>query len=561
MLRSLLSLLLASLLAAQTPQAQQTPAPPTPVIKVTTRLVQVNVVVHDKKGEPVTDLKKEDFVLYDKGQEQSIKLFSMETNKPITETMQPLPEGVFANREWNKAGSSGGRASALPNAVTVILLDALNSRFQDQHAAKQGLIKFLQQIQPGDQVALYALGNGLKVLHDFTTDTASLLRAMERFKAGSSFMLDGSTAVDSNTGNDNLDDIFNAADDTITAFYQARRVETTLAALDTIANHLAGMAGRKNVIWLSGDFPLFVGQNADGSAGRDFQSYSDAMQRTVRALNSGGIAIYPVDARGLMGPNQTMPSTDASSRGPAMRSGHMQNPGQNRADQKAAQAILNTQATMRDIADRTGGRAFMNSNDITGAIRQAITDTQVSYTLAYSPSHEEWNGEFREIKIKVNRGGLDVRYRKGYFAVPENAGDPKVRQTAVTSAANSPLVSTGLGLLAKVVEQPTAETAAAKVNLVIETKDIGFALNEKNLWAASFDVLLVMRDREGNGIHSMSRTVNLALRQDQFENTQKTGVGVTLTVEAAPKAVVIRAVVRDANNGAVGSLDVPLAAR
>src|ERR1035438_1992490 len=98
---------------------------------------------------------------------------------------------------------------------------------------------------------------------------------------------------------------------------QARRVETTLAALDTIANHLAGMAGRKNVIWLSGDFPLFVGQNADGSAGRDFQSYSDAMQRTVRALNSGGIAIYPVDARGLMGPNQTMPSTDASSRGPA----------------------------------------------------------------------------------------------------------------------------------------------------------------------------------------------------------------------------------------------------
>jgi VWFA-related protein len=443
----------------------------------------------------------------------------------------------------------------------VILLDALNSRFQDQYAAKQGLIKFLQQIQPGDQVALYSLGNGLKILHDFTTDTASLLRAVERFKSGSSFMLDASNAVDSDTGNDNLDDIFNGMDDTITAFYQARRVETTLAALDTIANHLAGMSGRKNVIWLSGGFPLFVGQNADGSVGRDFQSYSDAMQRTVRSLNSNSIAIYPVDVRGLMGMNQTTPSMDASSHGPAMRSGRMQVPGQNRADQKAAQAIQNTQATMRDIADRTGGRAFLNSNDITGAIRKAIADTQVSYTLSYSPTHDEWNGEFREFKIKVNRGGLDVRYRKGYFAVPENAGDMKVRQTAVTSAANSPLVSTGLGLLAKVVQQPSAESPAAKVNLVIETKDIGFALNEKNLWAASFDVLLVVRDGEGNPLHSISRTVNLGLRQDQFENMQKTGVGVTLTVEAAPKAVKMRAVVRDATNGAVGSLDVPLAAR
>src|ERR1039457_1540373 len=96
--RSLLALLLASLLAGQAPQAPSPPAQqPNPVIKVTTHLVQVNVVVHNKKGEPVTDLKKEDFVLYDKGQEQQIKLFSMETKKPIAEPMQGLRDGVFAN--------------------------------------------------------------------------------------------------------------------------------------------------------------------------------------------------------------------------------------------------------------------------------------------------------------------------------------------------------------------------------------------------------------------------------------------------------------------------------
>ena len=442
----------------------------------------------------------------------------------------------------------------------MILLDGLNSRFQDQHYAKQGLLKFLQQIQPGDQVALYALGNGLRVLHDFTSDTASLIRAMERYRAGNSWALDASTATDADTGNDDLDDLLNGADDTVTAFYKARRIETTLAALDTIANHLAGMAGRKNLIWLTGGFSLFVGQNPDGSLSKDFQSYSEEKQRTVRTLNALGIAIYPVDSRGLMSQADVMPSMSAASRAP-MRAGRIQNPGQSRGDQKAAQNIADTQATMRDIADRTGGRAFINSNDITGAIRTAITDTQVSYTLAYSPSHNDWNGEFREIKIKVNRGGMDVRYRKGYFAVPENPGDMKVRQTAMLNAAGSPLASTGLGLLAKVVEQPTAETAAAKVNLVIETKDVGFALNEKSLWAASFDVLLLVRDGAGKSLHSLSRTVNLGLKQDQFENMQKTGIGVTLTVETAPKAASIRAVVRDATNGAVGSLDVPLAAR
>lgn len=565
MSRPLLPLLLASLLAGQAPQtplpATATPPPQAaPIIKVTTRIVQVNVVVHDKKGEPVTDLKKEDFTLYDKGQEQPIKLFSMETNKPMAEAMQPLPEGVVANREWSKAGSSGGRASTLPNAVTVILLDALNSRFQDQHAAREGLIKFLTQIQPGDQVALYSLGNGLKVLHDFTTDTASLLRAMERFKSGHSFMLDASTATDADTGNDSLDDILNGADDTITSFYQARRIETTLSALDTIAQHLSGMAGRKNLIWLSGGFPLFVGQNADGSLSKDYQSFTEQKQRTVQTLNTVGIAIYPVDARGLMGVADTMPSMNASSRGPAMRGGRMQNPGQNRADQKAQQSILNTQATMHDIADRTGGRAFMNSNDIGGAIRKAITDTQVSYTLAYAPTHDQWNGEFREIKVKINRGGLDVRYRKGYYATPDNRDDPKIRQTTLIQAANSPLVSTGLGLLARVVEQPTAEKESAKINLVVESKDVDFVQNDKNQWAASLDVLLIVRDPQGASLHTLARTLNLGLTQVQYDTMQKTGIGVTFTVEAAPKATVLRAIVRDLGNGALGSLDVPLAA-
>jgi VWFA-related protein len=568
MRRPCIALLIAGLVSAQSPPVAQTapvqlPAQPSPVIKITTHLVQVSLVAHDKKGQPVSDLKKEDFTLYDKGQEQQIRTFAMETSKPSAATgaaePKALPAGVVSNRVWSAHGMESSRAASLPNAVTVILLDGLNSRFQDQHAAKTGLLKFLQQIQPNDQVAIYTLGNGLKVLHDFTSDTASLLRAMDRYKAGSSWQLDASTPVDAATGNDDMDDFLNGADDKINTFYTQRRIETTLAALETIAAHLSGMAGRKNLIWLSGSFPLFAGLNADGSAGPDTVGYSDQLQRTLRMLTQVSIAVYPVDSRGLMTSIDQMPSMGAASRAP-MRGGRMQLPGQSRGDQRARNNILDTQATMHEVADRTGGRAFMNNNDIGAAIRKAVEDTEVSYVIGYSPTHNEWDGKFREIKVKVNRPGVEIRYRKGYFALPENPSDERARQIAVAAAANSPLASTGLGLLAKVLPPAAnADLTAARLNLVVETKDVAFSLNEKNLWAADLDVLMVVRDSNNKALHELSRTVHLGMKQEQYEAFQKTGIGITMTIETPPKSARVRAVVRDAASGALGSLDIPLA--
>jgi len=517
--RTLTVLLIPGLLAAQTPPpapapAAQAQAQAAPVIKVTTRLVQVSLVAHDKKGQPVADLKKEDFTLYDKGQEQPIKLFSMETSKPAAdaaaEAAKPLPAGVVSNRNWTAKGLQENRS--LPNAVTVILLDGLNSRFQDQHAAK----------------------------------------------TGQSWQLDASTATDAATGDDNLDDFLNAAEDKVNNFYKARRIETTLAALATIADHLAGMAGRKNLIWLSGGFPLFVGLNDDGSVGPDFQNYGDQLQSTLRELTEVSIAIYPVDARGLMGPTDTTPSTSAANR-TVTRGGRMVMPGQTRGDQRARNNILDTQGVMHEVADRTGGRAFINTNDISGAIRSAVNDTEVSYTLGYSPSHNEWNGEFREIKIKVNRPGVEIRYRKGYYALPENPSDDKIRRTAVAAAANSPLLSTGLGLAAKVAPPaPGADLNAAKLTLMVIAKDVNFALDEKNLWAADLDVLMVVRDSQSKALHDLSRTIHLGLKPEQYDLFQKNGINVTMTIETPPASANVRAVVRDLATGRVGSLDIPL---
>src|SRR5258708_2538405 len=154
-----------------------------PVLRVTTRLVQVNVVVHDKHGEPVAGLTKDDFTLYEKGKERKIAFFSMvEGQKPqkLGRDTQ-LPPNLFSNRIK--------RAEA-PTSATVILLDALNTKFEDQAYAKAQLIKFLQKVQPQDRVAIYLMTRRLIILQDFTSDPHHLLKALARYRASPSAVLD-----------------------------------------------------------------------------------------------------------------------------------------------------------------------------------------------------------------------------------------------------------------------------------------------------------------------------------------------------------------------------------
>jgi VWFA-related protein len=147
--------------------------PPT-TFRATTRLVQVSVVVHDKDGRPVTGLEGGDFTLYENGKEQPIELFSIESDRVTgTAPVSSAPTNDFSNRVE-------GRASG---AVTVILFDRLNTRFEDQTQARYQVVKFLGQIQRDDHVALYVLeSNVVRVLHDFTSDATSLLRALSRYR-------------------------------------------------------------------------------------------------------------------------------------------------------------------------------------------------------------------------------------------------------------------------------------------------------------------------------------------------------------------------------------------
>src|SRR5580700_8305683 len=163
----------------------------TPTIRVDTRLVELNVIVRDQNNRPVEGLTKADFTIFDRNKEQKIALFSVSSvHKPVKPSA-PLPAGIYTNRPEQRVES--------PTTVTVVLLDAVNTRIEDQGYAKEQFVKFLSQIRPEDRVAVYALGNQLRVLQDFTGDSKALLNSIARYRGQALQYVDDSEPDPSDT--------------------------------------------------------------------------------------------------------------------------------------------------------------------------------------------------------------------------------------------------------------------------------------------------------------------------------------------------------------------------
>ena len=187
------------------PQAATQP----PAVRVSTKLIQVNVIVQDSKGEPVSGLTKDDFAIYDKGKRQEIAFFSEETNEGISTrsaaaASTPAAAGIvtFTNRVTTK---NGGAPS-----ITVILLDALNTQFTDMSYARAQVLRFLEQLRPQDRVAIYGLSTRLFVLHDFTSDVHALVRRCRSRRMTKAFNCTLPTSQDSDKGFDALDEFMNS---------------------------------------------------------------------------------------------------------------------------------------------------------------------------------------------------------------------------------------------------------------------------------------------------------------------------------------------------------------
>ena len=533
------------------PPSQPSNSPPsqtpdhTPLLRTTTRLVQISVLVHDSEGNPVSGLTKDNFELRVDKRPQQIGVFSAETNLPPAEPSEPLPPNTYSNRRPQHSSRTN---------LTIILLDELNTDFADKTFARKKVSEFLSEMQPQDHVALYRLTDALRVLRDFNSDPAATRAALDSLRGGPSRQLANAQPGDPSLDNPNASTPAGTSSGREAyrrAFAQREanessvdRVHATIAALLAIANHVGGLPGRKNLVWISTTFPFSLGYdrfnlNWSNDTGVSFGS---DVENAARALTNANIAVYPVDARGLVG--DSMKATRENEFPMASKQMESFGPPAGEFD------------TMKILAARTGGRAFYNSNDISGAIRRAIDDSRVTYTLGYYPADVKWDGSFHPIGVRVNLPGVHVRSRTGFFALPDPPGTPRLVRADISQTLSSQLEATGIGMSVD-VQASSAPEQVLTANLHLDLHDIQMK-QENSRWTGRLQSVFFLLNDRGEVLGKNDRTFRLLFEPAIYERTLKNGLSDSRRLRVGPDASQLCIVVRDTATGKLGSVVIPL---
>jgi len=524
----LCGMLTAASVLSQTPRDDSAPQ----TLHATTHLVEVSVVAQTKQGAPVTGLTQQDFTLLDEGRPEKIAFFRTETAQASTAKPRPLPPGLYTNRL-----DLGGPA---PTSATVILFDALNTPFTDQAYARQQIFTFLRQLKTGDRVALYAMGRGPRVLQEFTQDPSALISALAAYKGTPPASLSAPMYDPAMSGSDNFEAWLGELTFGLYDYYSEDRAFRTVRALIAIAEHLERVPGRKNLVWVAGSFPVSIGGDSTPAPRKTAPGKRDAwpeVERAARALNRSNLAIYPVDARGLMVGQQYVGS---------MMKPELRNPDTSEF------------ATMQMLAERTGGRAFFNNNDLAAALHQAADDARVTYVLGYYASHHDWKGRFRKLEVRVARPDVELHYRRGYFAQPDEPAQAWYRQQVLDAAVWNPIDATGLRLTVAVTP---AAGGGRDLALQVAADDIAFQ-RQDDRWECSLDVWLVQLDAQERQLKTSARSNNLRLEQAMYDRVMQVhGLALAEHVDPQPDTLLLRVLVRDVATGALGSLTIPLKTR
>ena len=477
-------------------------------LRATTRLVELSVIVRDKNDQLVSGLTKSDFEVLDNGARQNIQIFSVTTNEPLTRLPAALSPNTYTNRM--------PVISDAPSNITVLLLDALNTPLSDQAFANQRLVKFLEALQPHDRIAIYSLTQRLRMLHDFTSDASSLIAALKGYKGQLSELDEAAVPDLGYTGNPMAALLSRDLSQEEAERNLSDRIELTLQAMTEIAKHLAPLPGRKNLIWVSGSFPLssaYIQMNAS----RGQLVFAKQLATTAEALANDALVIYPVDARGLI-----------------TSSGE---------DFKPPDAF--EFMTMKGLAAETGGVAFFNTNDIGGAVRAALDDSRIAYELGYYPAIGKWDGGFRKVKVKVNRPGLHVRTRSGYLAIPE-PGPPPLETHAIDLTVRVDNATVGEG-----------DSRALRMDVLIDPRQLNLK-SKDGRWRGVVNLLFIQSDNHDKTLDTLQQPYQMMLLPETYEQPPVEGFKFTQELRVVPHAEELRVVVRDSSTGLAGAVDIPL---
>lgn len=505
-----------------------------PAIKVSSRLVIVDVVVTDKSGKVMPGLKASDFQIFDNGHAQKLKFFEEHTSPRAARTsgVPQMPPNQFTNFPFEPP----------KDTINLVLFDLLNVGVADQQRARKEMLKALARLPKGKQIALFTLGNHLQMIQGPTADSDQLIAAASKVLAQPSNTI--TTRAQINANNTTIGNLANNSgmptgtvqginvggspfpvDEQLRdalvredKFMVENRISTTLRSLIAISRMVNGYPGRKNLVWVSAGIPFQMSANMKTTKYkrlRDQADYLPELERAGTALAEAQLTVYPVDVSGV-----SVGGMDSSVSGVAFSASGSD---YTTALSDQSESQWNNRVAMDDLAAQTGGKAYYGSNNIADAIDSAFEHGARYYTLAYTPDSVKWDGSYHSIDVKAPNG-TKLSHRKGYVAVPEwNPTEKEATQVLATAMQMGMPSATALLLRAQVLP-PDKEHPNVRIDYAVSSRDVQLLPAADGAQVGTVDFMATAWDAQSKFVSSTTQAVNVKVQPNSSADQLKQGI-------------------------------------
>lgn len=542
---------------AQTPTPTATPIEDEgEAVKISTTLIQLDVTVTGKDGKIVTDLKPGDLEVYENGKRQEVTNFSFISRKTTAGTTVSEKPQPTIGKLTIAAPSSKIRPDQVQRAYTLVVDDS-RLTFGSNFRVKQALKKFINEdMQTGDLVAIIRTGRTNGTLSSFTFDKRQLLAVVDKMKwtfvsggTGISTFepiseekgLQGLAGTGSSAGSNPYDPSLENATD------QSRSDNFAVGTLGVISQTITGMRnlpGRKAIILFSEGFALFQ-KEANATVASQTKA-TESIKAVTDLANRASVVIYTIDPRGLENVQMFQAQDNVRESG-------------TQAENRGIK-VLETQQSLRIMAEETGGLALINQNDINKSLRRAVEDQSSYYLLGYVPDEETFDpnkNKFNKLEIKSVRPGLTLRYRSGFFGVADEKylAQQKAKEQNVAAALSSPFGASDISLdLTSVYANDVKDGNIVRALLNIDAKDLSFTDLPDGGKQTEFTLHAFAFGENGKILNSLSRTYQVKVSKDDYQKMIEKGFVYFMNVPfKKPGAYQLRVALQDTKTKKIGA--------
>jgi VWFA-related protein len=507
---------------------------PDTVIRINVNLVQVDAIVTDSHDRPVTDLKKEDFVILQDGKPQNITNFSyVRIANPPARAIETKAKGAPP-----PPPPTNIRKDKIRRTIALVV-DDLGLSWETITRVRQSLKKWVDdEMQPGDMVAVIRTGAGMGALQQFTNDKRILYAAIDRVKFNS-FGRVGISSFAPLGDNSPID----------TTDFDEQREQMisvgSMGAIQYVVQGLREIPGRKSIVLFSENLRMMFREGRSAWV-------QDQLQRLTDAANRSSVVIYSIDPRGLVYTGITAADNTAGASPQQIA----------KVSEDRSKLMFDSQDGMVQLANATGGLFLYNNNDIDGSLRKAVEDGDGYYLIGYHPdasTFDEKTGKpkFHSMQVKVKRPGLHVRSRKGFLGERDRplTQVAHTRQAQISHALFSPFATGDLHLRLTTIYSQTPDKGPFVNALVhFDAKELKFAGEADDWHKAVIDLVAITFGAEGQQVDATDKTWTIRVRGKTYERLMKNGVVYSLHVPVKRAgAYQMRVVLRDAATEEVGS--------